>query len=63
MSVSIFDLPVLTKTIATYQKLGNWTPHVEITRSAFETTLDVFQHAGVITKRHRYDDVVAAPPA
>ena len=26
------DLAVLTATIATYQKLGNWTPHVEITK-------------------------------
>jgi NitT/TauT family transport system substrate-binding protein len=57
------DLPVLEKTIATYQKLGNWTPHVEITRPAFEATLDIFQHAGLITKRHKYEDVVAAPPA
>jgi hypothetical protein len=24
--------------------------------------LDVFQHSGLITKRHRYEDVVAAPP-
>ena len=57
------DLPVLTATIATYQKLGNWTPHVEITRPAFEATLDIFQHAGLITKRHAYADVVAQPPA
>ena len=57
------DLAVLTKTIATYQKLGNWTPHVEITRAAFEATLDIFQHAGLITKRHAYADVVVAPPA
>jgi NitT/TauT family transport system substrate-binding protein len=57
------DLPVLTATIATYQKLGNWTPHVEITRPAFEATLDIFQHAGLITKRHGYADVVAQPPA
>src|SRR4029434_4471569 len=42
---------------------GCWTPHVEITRPAFEVALDVFQHAGLITKRHRYEDVVAAPPA
>jgi len=56
------DRPVLTRTIATYQKLGCWTPHVEITRTAFETTLDVFQHAGLITRRHRYEDAVAAPP-
>jgi NitT/TauT family transport system substrate-binding protein len=57
------DRAVLTATIAYYQKLGCWTPHVEITRPAFETTLDVFAHAGLITKRHRYEDVVAAPPA
>lgn len=38
-------------------------PHVEITRSAFEATLDIFQHAGLITKRHAYEDVVALPPA
>src|SRR5262245_54864231 len=57
------DLPVLTQTIATYQKLGNWTPHVEITRPAFEATLDIFKHAGLITRRHAYEDVVAPPPA
>jgi NitT/TauT family transport system substrate-binding protein len=57
------DLPVLTETIATYQKLGNWTPHVEITRPAFEATVDIFQHAGLITRRHAYEDVVVAPPA
>ena len=49
---------MLTETIATYQKLGNWTPHVEITRPAFEATLDIFKHAGLITKRHAYEDVV-----
>jgi NitT/TauT family transport system substrate-binding protein len=54
---------VLTSTIAYYQKLGCWTPHVEITRPAFEVALDVFQHAGLITKRHRYEDIVVPPPA
>ena len=53
----------LAQAIAAYQKLGCWTPHVEITRPAFEVTLDVFQHAGLITKRHKYEDVVAQPPA
>jgi len=57
------DRAVLTETIATYQKLGNWTPHVEITRPAFEVTLDVFEYSGLITKRHKYDDVIAQPPA
>jgi NitT/TauT family transport system substrate-binding protein len=56
------DRTVLASTIAYYQKLGCWTPHVEITRAAFDVTLDVFQHAGLITKRHAYPDVVAPPP-
>lgn len=56
------DRPVLAATIAYYQRLGNWTPHVEITPDAYEVTVDVFQHAGLITRRHAYDDVVALPP-
>jgi len=57
------DRAVLASTIASYQKLGCWTPHVEITRPAFEVALDVFQHAKLITRRHAYEDVVAPPPA
>ena len=57
------DRAVLTETIATYQKLGCWTPHVEITRPNFEVTLDVFEYSGLITKRHKYEDVIAQPPA
>ncbi|TAK39311.1 MAG: ABC transporter substrate-binding protein [Betaproteobacteria bacterium] len=57
------DPAVLAATIAAYQELGNWSPHVEITRTAFEATLDIFQHAGLITKRHRYEDAIAPPPA
>src|SRR5262245_54981892 len=56
------DRAVLAATIESYQKLGCWTPHVEITRPAFEVALDVFQHSRLITKRHRYEDVCAAPP-
>ena len=56
------DMKVLTTTIATYQKLGNWTPHVEITRPAFEATLDIYEHAGKIKRRHRYEDAIAQPP-
>jgi len=56
------DRAVLTSTIAYYQKLGCWTPHVEITRPAFEVALDVFHRSKLITKRHRYEDVVVAPP-
>lgn len=57
------DRQVLAATIATYQKLGTWSPHVEITRPAWEATVDIFLHAGLITKRHRYEDVIAPPPA
>ena len=53
------DRTVLTATIAYYQKLGCWTPHIEITRPAVEVALDVFQHARLITKRHRYEDIVS----
>jgi NitT/TauT family transport system substrate-binding protein len=56
------DRAVLTATITAYQHLGCWTPHVEITRAAFEVALDVFEHAKLITKRHRYEDVVVLPP-
>jgi NitT/TauT family transport system substrate-binding protein len=54
---------VLEATIAAYQKLGNWSPHVEITRAAYEATLDIFQHAGKIKSRPRYEDAIAPPPA
>ena len=57
------DRQVLAATIATYQKLGNWSPHVEITPPAWEATVDIFLHAGLITRRHRYEDVIAPPPA
>ncbi len=57
------DLDVLTRTIAFYQHLGCWAPEVEIGRDAFEVTVDVFLHAGLITRRHPYDAVVAPPPA
>lgn len=58
------DTPVevLTKTIADYQKLGCWTPHVEITEAAYEVTLDVFEHVGRLKTRHPYSKVCAKPP-
>ena len=40
------DESVLADCIATYQQLGCWTPHVEITRAAYEKTLDVFEYNG-----------------
>ena len=57
------DEAVLAECVATYQKLGCWTPHIEITRAAFEKTLDVFEYNGLIKQRYRYEQVCAAPPA
>ena len=54
---------VLAKCIATYQQLGCWTPHIEITRPAYEVTLDVFEHFGTLQKRYRYQQVCTEPPA
>lgn len=56
------DRDVLTETIATYQGLGCWEPEVRISESAYGRALDVFLHAGVISRRHPYDAVVAPPP-
>ena len=56
------DVGVLTKTIAFYQKLGCWTPHVEITKPAYEVTLDVFQHIGRVKRRYAYEEICALPP-
>jgi len=57
------DEKVLADCIATYQQLGCWTPHVEITPAAYERTLDIFEYNGLLKQRYRYEQVCAAPPA
>jgi NitT/TauT family transport system substrate-binding protein len=57
------DEAVLADCIATYQKLGCWTPHAEITPAAYEATLDIFEYSGGLKARHRYEQVCAQPPA
>jgi NitT/TauT family transport system substrate-binding protein len=52
---------VLTAGIAGYQSLGCWDGGIEIPRDLYEQALNVFQAAGEITWRHRYDEVVVAP--
>ena len=56
------DESVLTDCIATYQRLGCWTPHVEITQAAYEKTLDVYEYNGLLKRRYRYEEVCAPPP-
>ena len=38
--------------IAVYQALGCWTAEVAISPEAYEVTLDVFEHAGVLSERY-----------
>ena len=56
------DLKVLERCVATYQRLGCWAPHIEITREAFEATLDIFAYNGLIGERFAYDRICAPPP-
>ena len=56
------DEDVLATCIASYQDLGTWTPHVEITKPAFEVILDVFEHFGTLKERYSWDQVCVAPP-
>lgn len=56
------DNKVLSDCIATYQQLGNWSPHIEITQQAYEATLDIYQYAGGLKARHAYEDVCSNPP-
>jgi len=53
----------LESCIASYQQLGCWTPHVEITRQAFEATLDIYEYNGGLAERYPYEQICAAPPS
>jgi NitT/TauT family transport system substrate-binding protein len=53
---------VLARAIGFYQGLGCWAPDPLISREAYEAALDVFLHAGAITRRHPYEQVVAPIP-
>jgi len=57
------DDSVLAKCIGTYQKMGCWSPHIEITQAAYDATLEIFQHAGGISEDYPYEKVCARPPA
>ncbi len=47
----------LTQAIRNYQTLGCWDGGIEIPRELYEQALNVFQAAGEITWRHRYEEV------
>ncbi|MCC3305640.1 ABC transporter substrate-binding protein [Sneathiella sp. HT1-7] len=57
------DEAVLANCISTYQKLGCWTPHVEITESAYEATMDIFAYNGLLGERYPYGRICSLPPS
>ena len=56
------DVNVLADCIATYQQLGNWYPHIEITDQAYESTLNIYEYAGGLQQRYPYSEVCCKPP-
>jgi NitT/TauT family transport system substrate-binding protein len=57
-----FAVEATAAAVEYYQKLGTWAGGIEIERDLYESALDVFQHAGVLSARHRYEEVVVPPP-
>lgn len=55
------DPDVLGETIAAYQQLGCWQTTSTISKTSYETLLDVFEYAGQISQRHAYEKVIATP--
>ena len=56
------DEAVLVDCINTYQKLGCWPRHLDITRDAFDVAQDVFLHSGALKRKIDYDKAVVSPP-
>ena len=56
------DLAVLTDCIATYQGMGCWTRHIDITDAGYKAMLDIFEYDGMLKTRYTYDQVCAKPP-
>ena len=52
----------LVRGLEAYQRLGCWDGDAAIDPAHYERALDVFQHAGSISRRYAYADVVVAPP-
>ena len=53
------DSELLASTIQRYQTLGCWQGGVQIPKELYEQALNVFQAAGGLAWRHKYEEVVA----
>jgi NitT/TauT family transport system substrate-binding protein len=52
----------VARAIAAYQQMETWDGGIQIPQDLYDNALDVFEHAGRITRRHPYEQVVAPPP-
>ena len=57
------DEAVLTDCIGTYQAMGCWTRHIDITQDGYDAMLDIFAYDGKLPQRYGYDQVCTLPPA
>ena len=53
---------VLLAAVTRYRTLGCWEPATDISRASYESLLDVFSFAGVISRRHPYESLIVSPP-
>ena len=56
------DEAVLADCINTYQNMGVWTRHIDITDDGYNAMLDIFEYDGMLKTRYAYDQVCARPP-
>ena len=56
------DEAVLADCIHTYQNMGVWTRHIDITDEGYNAMLDIFEYDGMLKTRYAYDQVCARPP-
>ena len=57
------DEAVLADCIGTYQAMGCWTRHIDITQDGYDAMLALCEYDGKLPQRDRYDQVCARPPA
>ena len=53
---------VLADCIGTYQEMGCWTRHIDITQGGYDAMLDIFEYDGKLPLRYSYEQVCAKPP-
>jgi NitT/TauT family transport system substrate-binding protein len=52
----------VSRAIEAYQNSGTWDGDILIPKELYDNALNIFEHAGLITRRHSYESVVAPLP-